>query len=135
MAVNSIGVHLFSNLRGQPGSFANDVERIIRPGVPDAAFRSMGKRGQPFTLVSVRDVADITEGRTLFTQYLAQLDADPVALIWNDYDFASLDTLLVMPIAISLQLLQARARFVGNLIGTNSQAWLEVRWELVFTQV
>ena len=129
---HSIGAFQFVNLRGQPGSYAPEIERIVRPGTENAAFRQLGKRGQPFTLQSVVDVLDIASGRTLFSQYTNAISQDPATLIWNDYNFSS-ESLLVQPMQVAILLLERRVKFVGNTITPNPGAWLEVRWDLVFT--
>ena len=129
---HSIGAFNFVNLRGQPGSYAPEIERIVRPGTENVAFRQLGKRGQPFTLQSVVDVLDIPTGRNLFAQYTNAISQDPVTLIWNDYNFSA-ESLLVQPMQVAIVLLERRVKFVGNMINVDSGAWLEVRWDLVFT--
>jgi len=54
----SIGSQSFISLRGALQPFGERLEEITRAGVDGVAFRKLGKRSQPYQMMSVVDVAD-----------------------------------------------------------------------------
>lgn len=68
----SIGGYSFITLEGglNPGS-GEQLEEITRPGVDGVAYRRIGRRGVPFRMQSLADVANAANAHSLILNYKA----------------------------------------------------------------
>lgn len=59
------------------------LEREVRIGSPGVTFWRVGPRCEPFTLVSVVDVATVQAGEALLQAYEELVGGDPVPVAWG----------------------------------------------------
>lgn len=132
LPVSKIGIHSFMSLRGQlePPRAALEVDQ--RPGVDGSEILYTGKRGSPFTLVSLVDCASYADAQDVFNQYKAvQLDliAGGLPVVQSDYS-TNAHGYVCKTLAIRLLGIRQAPVIVGGLIYT-SGAILEVEWTLL----
>lgn len=130
MSLNAIGNQNFTILLGNPQSIAERVEVITRPGVDGFGVRRLGRRGEPFELLSKTDFATGVIGRLIFEQYVKMIADDKHHLRWEGIDFT--------PKVIVLDVTQERLKVVTSITGGinvaqgGSGAILEAKWTLAF---
>lgn len=85
-----IGAYNFVTLKGEinPGS-GHQMEEITRPGVDGVAFRRIGRRGFPFKVQSMVDVATDSAAAALLSSYKALQGTvvsltDETGQVWNN---------------------------------------------------
>jgi hypothetical protein len=128
-ATQKIGPHEFAALRGNWKPPAEKLRVDARPGVDGVEVTKEGKRGEPFTLVSVVDCEDYKDAQDTYDDYLELTEADPVPVTLGNESSTARDFLCQV---IDVQ--QMRAAKTANVIGnTQSEAGgaiLVCRWTL-----
>lgn len=129
MSTYFIGPHQFVELIRMPALPGQQVEVIQRPGVLGTALRRLGRRGEPFEVVSRVDTESIADGHTKFYEYSLLRGRSPVEVIWDDVHLLTHDTLFGV-LSVQILRLKAISTAVGGL-NSPSAAWLECLWSMV----
>lgn len=125
MSVFRLGDFSFINLTRALSRPVERLEREIRLGTSGVTFWRTGKRGEPFQLASVADVADVDAAQDLLAEYEDLVGGDPVNAIWADRAHESLVVVHnVMPLEGGLH---ATLIGIGGLLGS-SNALLRAVW-------
>ena len=130
LPVNTIGSETFRIMRGQIGSYQNQIEIIERPGLNGAIVRRMAKRGDPFTLETWVDTATIVSGRSNFNDYETLMAGDPQVLVWNDYNIFTQDALKIAILGVTLVSLNAAFNIVNPVNAVVDGFIINARWSL-----
>lgn len=120
---NSIGGYTFFDLLGVIYASQQQVELIDRPGVDGSGARLTGKRGKPFSLVSVTYYANFTAAKTAMATFVA-MKTSLQNLTRNSVSYGNY---------IVLEIAEAKPPFaVINVAGAGgAQCRAEVKWTLV----
>lgn len=126
---NKIGDHDFITLRGNVNAPAEQLEIDQRIGVDGTEITQTGKRAQPSTLTSFRDVLTLASGRNLYREYLDLIQENPVEVIKDGE--ASLDGQWKAQVTgVRLLSLTAITTSVGG-INVTPEAVLVCEWTLI----
>ncbi len=127
---NSIGPYNVAGWFGQPVPPSEQLAVEERDGVDGTEITKLGRKGQPFPLVSFVDCADIVAARAQLRDYLALKSEDPMDLVHAGVSTNIVENYLV-------QVLDVRSRTIGAIRGlvgglhSNSQAILIAEWLLL----
>jgi hypothetical protein len=125
-AEHSINGLQFLCLKGEVFLRQEELETFNRGGVDGTAFRKLGKRGQPFELISIVDAPSLEDAKAGFEAYRDIVATNPVTVIkdginWGNY--------VVLRVSLAPKGIKAVANFAGGL-NAPSLALLTCRWEL-----
>jgi len=128
MALNSIGAHRFISLSRPPMLEGEQVIARSKAGVNGVFLSRIGRRAQPFEVMSLRDAGSISEAELIYRQYKLLQGAGAVQVTWaglpqTSYGHAFF-VLDVQPID-----LRKIIRGVGGVLGT-SLAHCRCSWTL-----
>lgn len=131
--VNKIGIYDFMSLLGQlePPTYQREIDQ--RPGVDGTEILSIGKRGVPFTLISLRDCPSYSDAQDAYNLYKAiELDptSGPVEVVQSDYSTVANGSYVCSALAVRLISIRNSPVIVGGIANT-SGALLEVEWTLI----
>jgi hypothetical protein len=90
MSLYFIGDFQFFSLSRPPSLPKQRTEREVRPGTDGVSLWRTGRRGEPFTVNSSRDVSSIEAAVLFLTSYQAFQGGDPVEIVWADHEYQSL---------------------------------------------
>lgn len=127
IAEHSIDGLQFLTLRGDVAERQEDLEAFSRGGVDGWGFRRLGKRGEPFELVSFVDMPSLEDAQAAYEDYLTRTATNPVPLI---KDGLSWGTYMVKRVTLMPSGIRAVASFAGG-INAPSLALLSCRWILM----
>lgn len=122
----SIGAFEFIILRGGLDIEGEQVETLARQGVNGTAFRKVGKRNEPISLVSVVDVLDGPATKTLWEAYKA-LQGTVVQVIEDNG--STWDNAVVLNVR-RLGFPKKMATSIGGLV-PNSTFLVTVEWQII----
>lgn len=133
-ALNQIGAYTVRNWIGKPPHIIQQTTELISyPGSNFEATRIRGKRSGPWPLESIVDVASMDEAHELLEEY-ADLVGTLQPLIWNDYDYETERSQLVMIHSIACVELATRLA-ICNPIGEGNLVDLRVQWQFSWHSV
>lgn len=135
MAVFSLGTFTFFSC-GAPGDHATGPAALqasgtilSRGGVPGACVVQTGiQTGKQFDFESLVDVATIAAATTLHGEYRAKVYTDHLKLVWQDYDYDTINQRFVVT-NVGQPTIWTPAASCGGL--NNGPVWLKSRWSLV----
>lgn len=125
---NSIGEFKFISLEGEVDAPAQSVMVDSRAGVDGLEFTFLGKKSQPFSLVSLVDADSITDANLLVLDYKQLIAEDVVDITKNG---VSLMTYRAKVLGVTPLDIRACAVAVGNKISNQARALLQCRWDLI----
>lgn len=125
LPVFQLGNFDFLSLDGPPDLQQERVELIARVGVDGIAALKVGRRGQPFVLVSRRDTDDLRAAKQLLDDYKESIGGDAVSLTWADQECGKV-------LATNVRVLEMSA-LIGSTGGLSSAGlgWLVAEWIVV----
>lgn len=110
----------------------NDMQIIERPGLDGFDLRKLGDHKKPFQILASRDARDISEARAFLANYALLVGADPVAMIWANYNL-SLEGRKVAVLRVDQ--VELRAAFpIVNAIGPLPGYLLRTLWTLILKE-
>jgi hypothetical protein len=125
-ALFKIGDFDFIDLSRAPSRSLTRTVREVRPGASGVTLHRMGSQPAPYSLVSVRDVADVETGLDLYAEYEDAVGSDPVTLIWAGVDKGLVYIHNVLPLDEGIY---ATLLGIGGLEGT-SNGMVRAAWTL-----
>jgi hypothetical protein len=125
----SIGEFQFINLSRLPSGPMRRTSREVRPGVNGGTLWDSGVRSEPIQVVSVVDVATISDAVDLVRQYEAAVGETPLPI---KFAGDGLNGLLVVPVDVQPleQGVHATVIGCGGTVGGNSNALCRAVWTL-----
>lgn len=129
MAKNSIGSFEFIALQGSLAAPREMVAVDQRPGVNGTELTKLGKKGEPFQMVSQVDAPNYDAARALYLQYLDLVGANPVDLVQGGKGIAG-EAYSVAVLGVEIGRISPISRSVGGL-NSPSNAFLECLWTLI----
>jgi hypothetical protein len=78
---NKIGIHTFISLKGYWNPPAQIKQIDDRPGVNGSELILVGKKGEPFTMISQTDAESYEGALSYILDYLALIDGDAVEVV------------------------------------------------------
>lgn len=105
------------------------ITREIRSGVSGVTWWDTGRRGVPFTLVSVVNCVDVNAAQDLFREYQNKKDAFvPVTAEWDGVNPDPV-RLMILDVDVIDEGLYATLLGIGGVVSP-SNAMLHCRWEV-----
>jgi hypothetical protein len=130
LPLNKIETHRFISLNGESIAPLSKVDLYSRAGVNGLQAVHLGERGEPFTLRSTVDVANVEAGETLYLGYGALIGSTTEEFKLHDVDIAARDNAVLLILDVKKAMLRKFVKMVGGL-NNNSTALLICDWQLV----
>jgi hypothetical protein len=106
------------------------IVREVRAGVKGTTFWDTNSRGQPFTILSIVNAADVADAMNLFEQYQAlKDDFAPVQVVWDD-ELLDPTRLMILNVDVIEHGLYATLLGIGGVADTPSFGMLKCRWDV-----
>lgn len=134
LPVNKIAAHRFIALNNESVAPLSKIDLYSRAGVNGLQAVHLGERGEPFTLRSTVDVADVEAGESLYLGYGALIGSTTNEFKLHDVDIALRDNAVLLILDVKKVLLRKFVKMVGGL-NPNSTAMLTCDWQLVLLAV
>lgn len=131
LTTNKIGAFTFIALMGErvPPAQVNAIDS--RAGVQGEEFTLLGKKGQPFAVVSQVDADDYNAAWTTFNSYLAACASDAVEMIQGGISTVAegykVKVLAVTPVRI----ITIRGASGNKQAAAPNTGFVEARWDLI----
>lgn len=81
----SIGSFIFRTMRGPIDVVQRDMEIIQRDGLDSYELRALGEHSTPFSILTMRDVLNVADGRLAGNNFATLVGADPVQMVFANY--------------------------------------------------
>lgn len=126
MSLNQIGDFEFIAIHGEPLAPREQLDVIQRPGVDGTGFLQIGRRGEPFELLTMDDAETRQIAEDMLVDYRALITQTPVSLTRSGVTYPWL-----------VQVLDVQAAAISDLLGSAggrhppSAAVVRARWRLV----
>lgn len=129
LTTNKIGIHQFICLQGQQQPPAQVKVIDERQGVNGSEFVLTGKKGRPFSLISMVDCDSYEDALNTHIVYQRLIEEDAQEIVQAD---VSGDSLGYRVVVLNVELLEARriAGAAGNLFSDQAGGFLVCRWDL-----
>ena len=126
---NSIGPFRFISLDGELDHTGESIAIDSRPGVYGMEFTLLGEKGQPFSMMSIVDVDDLTQASIQMISYKELIELNTVN-VWKN-GIPILGGFLVKVLNVTKTRAFKIVTPVGNKISNQAGAILECRWDLI----
>lgn len=127
---NIIGGFDFITLDGRVDPPAQTVVIDSRPGVLGMEFTFLGKKAKPFTLISTRDVDDLTQADVFVAAYKALIGDNTVSITQNGVQIL-VGQYLIKVLDVTPLTVQKISTAVGNKRSNQAGVLLTCRWDLI----
>ena len=91
------------------------LEIVQRAGVDGTAYINMAKKGMPFQVRSLVDVASESDAQTLIAAYYDAVGGDKLPLVWRDNDYYANHQVLFQVLRVEAPRMQVVQNVVGGL--------------------
>jgi hypothetical protein len=123
---NSIGDFEFLSMEGQVFYRQQEIEVIDRPGVTGSGARRLGRRGKPFTVLTMNYEANLLAAEAKMQMYIEMKDTeDLVGLVRHDVPEG-----FFLVLEVREQSRYAITNSIGGLVG-GEECCHEVAWTLL----
>ncbi len=130
LPLNKIGPHTFITLNGESIAPLAKVDLFSRAGVNGLQAVQLGVHGEPFTLRSTVDLANMNDGESEYLNYGSLIGTTTELFTLHDVDICSRDNAALLVLDVRKLLLRKFLKMVGG-INSNSTCLLVCNWQLV----
>jgi hypothetical protein len=130
LPLNKIGPHTFIALNGESIAPLAKIDLFSRAGVNGLQSVQLGERGEPFSLRSTVDIANMNDGESEYLAYGALIGTTTDQFTLHDIDIATRDNAVLLVLDVKKVLLRKFLKMVGG-INSNSTCLLVCDWQLV----